>query len=65
MAHCSLLLDIQDRLTSGSESFSSADDVKQDHHDGNHQQNVNKATHGIGGDKTQEPQDDQNNSESV
>ena len=49
----------------GSKGSSSADDVKQDNHDSDYQQNVNKATHGVGRDESQEPQDDQNNSECV
>jgi hypothetical protein len=49
----------------GSQGSSSTNDVNQDDHDGDHQQNVNKATHGVGRDESQEPQDDQNNCESV
>jgi hypothetical protein len=35
---------------------SSANDSKQDDHNGNHQKNVNETTHGVGSDEPQEPQ---------
>jgi hypothetical protein len=40
---------------------SSANDVEQDYHDGDDQQDMNETAHGMGGDQTQDPKDDQNN----
>jgi hypothetical protein len=34
------------------------DDSEQDNHDGNHQQNVNEAAHGVRSDQPQQPQDE-------
>jgi hypothetical protein len=48
-----------------SQDSSSADDSKQDDHDGDYQKNVNETAHGVGGDHPQEPQYNQNNSDSV
>ena len=44
---------------------SSADDINQNDHDGNHQKNVNKTAHRIGTDQPKKPQYNQNNSDSV
>jgi len=46
-----------------SQGLSSANDVKKDDHDGDHQKNVNETAHGVGRNQPQEPQDDQNNSD--
>jgi hypothetical protein len=50
--------DIRVKLSSGP---SSSNDVKQDDHDGDDQQNMDETAHGMGGDQTQDPKDDQNN----
>jgi hypothetical protein len=42
-----------------------ADDVDQDRDDGDHQQNMDKATHGVGSYQSQEPQDDENDGDCV
>jgi len=36
----------------GSQGSSSTDDINQDDHDSDHQQNVNKTTHGVGRDES-------------
>jgi hypothetical protein len=51
-------------ITKSSSGLSSANYVKEDHHDGDNQQNMNETAHGVGGDQPQEPQDDQNDSDS-
>jgi hypothetical protein len=42
---------------------SSIDDPDQNHHDGNHQQNMDEATYCIRGNQSQQPQDDENDSD--
>jgi hypothetical protein len=36
------------QISSNSQEFSSADDSKQDDHNGNHQENMNETAHGVG-----------------
>jgi hypothetical protein len=45
-----------------SQGFLSANDSKQNDHDGDHQKNVNETVHGVGSEQPQEPQYDQDNS---
>ena len=47
-----------------SQGLSSANDSNQDDHHGDNQQNMNETAHGVGRDYPQEPQDDQNHSDS-
>jgi len=51
--------------TKWSQGFSSANDSNQNDHDGDYQESVNDTAHGVGSDQTQEPQYNQNNSNSV
>ena len=50
--------------TSGSKSFSSANNSQQDSYDGNHQKNVNEFSHG-GCENPHEPQDQENDRDNV
>src|SRR5450759_2374974 len=43
-----------------SEGAAPADDPEQDHHDGDNQEDMDEAAHGVGSDQPQKPQDDQN-----
>jgi hypothetical protein len=52
-------------ISSNSQGSSSADDSKQDDHDGDYQKNVNETMHGVGSNQPQKPQYNQNNSDSV
>lgn len=45
--------------------FSSANDIKYDNHDGDHQKEVNETAQRVGSDQTQDPQYYQNNSDSI
>jgi hypothetical protein len=45
-------------MTTQRQPASTPNDPQQDDHDGDHQQNVNKATHGVRRDQTQQPQDE-------
>lgn len=47
------------------EHIASLYDSNQDDNNGDHQKNMNEAAHGVGGDESQEPQYDQNNSDRV
>jgi hypothetical protein len=48
-----------------SDRFSSACHSKQYDNNGNHQKNMNKTACGVGGDQSQEPQYEQNNSDGI
>jgi hypothetical protein len=52
-------------ITKWSQGFSSANDSKQDDHDGDYQKNVNETVHGVGSHQPQKPQYNQNNSDGV
>jgi hypothetical protein len=43
----------------------SANDPEQDHHDGNDQKHMDEAPYGIGTHQSQQPQDDQDNSNGI
>jgi hypothetical protein len=48
-----------------SQGASSADDPEQDDHESDHQENMNETAYGVGGDKSEQPQDEQNNSDGI
>jgi predicted signal transduction protein with EAL and GGDEF domain len=48
-----------------SKGVASADHSEQDDHEGDHQKNVDETAHGGGGDKPQEPEDQENNSNGI
>jgi len=47
-------------LEDSSGSFAPAKEVEQDHYQGHHEQDMDDAAHGVAGDKTEQPEDDQN-----
>src|SRR5450759_3679949 len=48
-----------------SEGTAPADDPEQDYHDGDNQENMDEAAHGVGSHQPQEPQDDQNDGNGI
>src|ERR1035437_283477 len=48
-----------------SERTAPADDSEQDYHDGDNQENMDEAAHGVGSHQAQEPQDDQNDGDGI
>lgn len=50
---------------SGTDSSSTFDDPQQYNHNGNHQKNMDKATHGVSGDQSQQPQDKHDDSNGI